>query len=622
MALIWNLTTYLQAQRTTTISVPYSGFVSQLRDGNVAAVTITGATIQGQFREPMTAAGLGITPTPGMSGTPPAATPGAAADRLYAEFTTVGPANADEQLMPILEERGVTVTIREARSGSWLFDLLVGLLPTAVLIGLLVLMARQAGRGQQALFGFGASRARRYTADRPSITFADVAGEDAAKQELLEIVDFLKRPDYYHKLGARLPRGVLLLGPPGTGKTLLARATAGEANVPFFSISASEFVEMIVGVGASRVRDLFAKAKAEAPSIIFVDEIDAVGRQRGAAISGAGEEREQTLNQLLVEMDGFDPQENVIVLAATNRPDVLDPALLRPGRFDRQVNLELPDRAGRTAILRIHTRGLPLTRGVDLDALARRTPGFSGADLANLANEAALAAARRGGTDIGVTDFDDALDKIILGIRHAGLMNEDERRLVAYHESGHALVARFTPGADPVNKVTIIPHGRALGVTEQLAKEDRHGYTKDYLCGRLAGMLAGRAAENLVFGQPATGAESDLKQATALARRMVTVWAMSDDLGLGVYSDEGPYQGLPGSRAHADETAADIDQAVEKLLGQGYARALAILTNKRHLLDLLANELLAHETVDAQQLDALLEPAATMDTGAAVTAPT
>ena len=607
--LSWNVLGLFQAQASTRATIPYSTFLAQVREGHMVGVTIDGQRVEGGFNEPISAADLGLDAS-GQSGaissSPTTGTTDAVPPRRYTSFTAVLPAAGDDRLLPLLEEHGVTVTARDTSGSPWLLNLVMMLLPTLVLVGLFLLMMRQSGRGAQEVFRFGASRARRYNADLPQVTFADVAGEDEAKQELLEIVDFLTRPGYYRALGARLPRGVLLVGPPGTGKTLMARAVAGQAGVPFFNISASEFVEMLVGVGASRVRDLFARAKAEAPSIVFVDEIDAVGRQRGGLVAGGGEEREQTLNQLLVELDGFDPQTSVIVLAATNRPDVLDPALLRPGRFDRQVSLGLPDRVGRLAILGIHTRALPLAPDADIDALARRTPGFAGADLANLANEAALAAARRGGTAIEMQDFDEALDKIVLGTRHAGLMNEEERRLVAYHESGHALVARFTPGADPVNKVTIIPHGRALGVTEQVAAEDRHGYTRDYLVGRLTSMLAGRAAEIVVFGQPATGAESDLKQATALARRMVTLWAMSDEVGLSVYDDDSPYYGLPGSHEHADATAAQIDHAVRGLLDEAYQRAAAILTRERTLLDALAEELLIHETVDARQLDDLL----------------
>ncbi len=525
-------------------------------------------------------------------------------------FTTILPPYNDPELLALLEQSGVTVTFQATSGGSLLIDLALTVLPALLFVGFLFLMARQAQRGQEFLSGFSGSKARRHNEERPSVTLADVAGEDEAKSELQEIVTFLQQPDHYRRLGARLPRGVLLIGPPGTGKTLLARAVAGEACVPFFSISATEFVEMFVGVGASRVRDLLEKAKKEAPAIVFVDEIDAVGRQRGAGLGGGNDEREQTLNQLLVEMDGFDEDTNVIVLAATNRPDVLDPALLRPGRFDRQVTVGLPDRAGREAILQIHTRALKLASDVDLGALARRTPGFSGADLANLVNEAALAAARRNGTEVTRQDFDVAIDKIVLGTRQAGLIDPEERRLVAYHESGHALVAKLTKGADPVGRITIIPHGRALGATEQLPEEDRRNYPRDYLLGRLGVMLGGRAAEELVFGQPTTGAESDLKQATSLARRMVGLWGMSRALGPVAYGvgETDPFLGreLAEPREYSDATAAKLDSAVRDLLDQAFRDATELLERRRPALDALATELIEKETVDGQRLDEIL----------------
>ncbi|HEU5115721.1 MAG TPA: ATP-dependent zinc metalloprotease FtsH, partial [Isosphaeraceae bacterium] len=384
---------------------------------------------------------------------------------------------------------------------------------------------------QQGALGFGRSKARLYQTAGPAVTLADVAGEDEAKAELTEVVGFLKNPKPYFLVGARLPHGILLVGPPGTGKTLLARAVAGEAQVPFLSVSASEFVELFVGVGASRVRDLFEQARKNPPSIIFVDEIDAVGRQRGAGLGGGNDEREQTLNQLLVAMDGFDERQQVVVIAATNRADVLDPALLRPGRFDRQVTVGLPDRAGRVQILTVHSRGKPLAPDVDLEVLARQTPGFSGADLANLANEAALLAATSGRAQITMSDYAHALDKIILGVELPHLRLEEVRRVVAYHEAGHALVAVCTPGADPLQKVTIIPRGRALGVTEQLPTDDRLNYPRSYLLGRLAVLLGGRAAEEVVFNEPTTGAENDLEGATKLARLMVGSWGMVESVG-------------------------------------------------------------------------------------------
>ncbi len=479
-----------------------------------------------------------------------------------------------------------------------------------LLVGLMLYLGRQMQRSQAGLFRFGGSRARLYDVEQPGVTFADVAGEEDAKVELAEVVDFLKSPGRYRQIGARLPRGVLLVGPPGTGKTLLARAVAGEAGVPFFSITASEFVEMFVGVGASRVRDLFEKAKATAPAILFVDEIDAVGRQRGAGLGGGNDEREQTLNQLLSEMDGFDENTNLIVLAATNRPDVLDPALLRPGRFDRHVTVSFPDRAGREAILAIHTKHLRLDPDVDLRAISQATAGFSGADLANLANEAALMAARAGKTAVGPDHFEEALDKVELGTRQSGLTNAEERRAVAYHEGGHAIVARLTPGADPVQKVTIVPHGLALGVTQQRPTEDRRNYPRDYLLARLAVMLGGRAAEEVALSQPTSGAENDLKVATDLARRMVGAWGMSDVLGpvnFGV-GETHPFLGreLAAPREFAEATAAKIDAAVVALIDGAHERATQVIAGHREALDLLAEELQAHEVVGAERLDEIL----------------
>ncbi|MHB1134853.1 MAG: ATP-dependent zinc metalloprotease FtsH [Chloroflexota bacterium] len=602
--LAWNAYTLLVPKAPPAAGLTYSDFLNQVRAGNVASVTVSGQQLDGVFKQEVSWPPADRA-TPGAEGNQQAQTP-----QNYNRFTAVAPPTTDDRLLPLLEEQGVIVTVRDVSGGNWLLDLVFGILPFALMIGFLIFLGRQTTRGQQTIFNFSGSKARLYNQEKPGITFADVAGAEDAKYELQEVVDFLKLPDKYRALGARLPRGVLLIGPPGTGKTLLAKAVAGEAKVPFFSISASEFVEMFVGVGASRVRDLFAKAKVASPSIIFVDEIDAVGRQRGAGMGGGNDEREQTLNQLLVEMDGFDESISVIVLAATNRPDVLDPALLRPGRFDRQVTVGLPDRPGREAILGIHTRPLRLAPDVDLDILARKTPGFAGADLANLANEAALYAARRNGDSVSMKDFEDAMDKIVLGTRSATVMSEEERRVVAYHESGHALVARLTPGTDPVNKVTIIPHGRALGVTEQLPDEDRHNYTKDFLLGRLAVMMGGRASEDLVFNQPTTGAENDIKQATSLARRMVGSWGMSSEVGPVSYGvgETHPFLGreLAQPKEHAEATAAQLDQAVRQILEEAYGRARDILQQYRRALDGLAEELIARETVNASQIEAVL----------------
>jgi cell division protease FtsH len=619
----WNAITLLFSAPSNTVQLPYSAFITQAQHDNIDNVTFNGQVIDGAFKSAIVWPQPSASAGPAASGSPsspaaapapaPSGPPAAAATQTYTAFTTIEPPDGDPALLPLLESHGVTVSAKNVGGGSLLLDLLIGILPTALLIGVIFYLGRQMQRSQQGIFGFGGSRARLYDAEKPKVTFADVAGEDQAKIELAEVVDFLKSPDKYHRLGARLPRGVLLVGPPGTGKTLLARAVAGEAKVPFFSISASEFVELFVGVGASRVRDLFSKAKAAAPAIVFVDEIDAVGRQRGAGLGGGNDEREQTLNQLLVEMDGFDAATNVIVIAATNRPDVLDPALLRPGRFDRQVTVGFPDRVGREAILRIHTKNLPLAPSVDLGTIAQATPGFSGADLANLANEAALRAARAGKDQVGPEEFEEALDTLILGTKQAGLTNEEERRTVAYHEGGHAIVARLTPGADPVNKVTIVPHGQALGVTEQRPMDDRRNYPLDYLVGRLGVMLGGRAAEEIAFAQPTTGAESDLKQATQLARRMVGLWGMSEELGPVSYGvgETQPFLGreLSAPKEFAEATGARIDAAVTSLISSAHDRAREILGRERQALDALAAELVAREMVSARRLDEILAEA-------------
>jgi cell division protease FtsH len=487
--------------------------------------------------------------------------------------------------------------------------LLNSFFPILLLVGLMVWMGRSAARSQAGIFNFGRSQARRYTQDRPTVTFNDVAGADEAKQNLAEVVEFLLNPEKFHKLGAYIPRGTLLVGPPGTGKTLLARAVAGEASVPFFSISGSEFVQMFVGVGASRVRDLFAQAKQAGPAIIFIDELDAVARKRGADSFGTNDEREQTLNQLLVEMDGFDERQEVIVLAATNRPDVLDPALLRPGRFDRQVEVPLPERHGREGILRIHSRDLPLAPDVNLPALASLTTGFSGADLENLCNEAALNAARRNGTQVTQVDFLEALDKVRLGGVRPLALSERDRSITAYHEGGHTVVAWRSPGADPVDKVTIIPRGRALGVTQQVPGEDRYNYSLSYLTARLAIMVAGRAAEEIVFGDVTTGARNDLGEGTRLARQMVTQWGMGS---LGLAAVEGDDQqggyGPLQRRPYSDATAALIDQDVQRLLDDAHTRAREILTRSRAQLDQVAQELLSAETLYAVDLARILGP--------------
>ena len=601
--LAWNLVTFFVPRGPATIDLSYTDFLTQAQSGNVARVTISGQGVDGQLKKAIPVPGATPVPasTPGQKTAPPAS------DR----FSTTIPTINDPTLLPLLEKQGVQITAVDVSNGSWVLTLLSNALPILLLVGLMLYIGRQMQRGQQSALGFGRSKARLYQMERSPVTFADVAGEDEAKAELAEVVEFLKNPGRYHQVGARLPRGILLVGPPGTGKTLLARAVAGEAGVPFFSISGSEFVELFVGVGASRVRDLFEQAKKSAPCIVFVDEIDAVGRQRGAGLGGGNDEREQTLNQLLVAMDGFDERLEVIVLAATNRPDVLDPALLRPGRFDRQVTLGLPDRAGRLQILRVHARGKPVEQSVNLDEMARATPGFSGADLANLVNEAALMAAGGGRAEISQSDFEAALDKIVLGVERPHLHSEEERRVVAYHEAGHALVAVVTPGADPVQKVTIIPRGRALGVTEQLPTDDRLNYPRSYLLGRLAVLLGGRASEEVVFEEPTTGAENDLDQATKLARRMVGAWGMDEEIGP-VHFDDGSANVFLGrdlvqSRSYAEQTAARLDQAVANLVEQARARATVAITEHRTALDQIVARLLEQETIPGDEVSRIVE---------------
>jgi cell division protease FtsH len=614
----WNAWSFLAPGQGQSIQLDYTQFLAQVRAGSVASVGFDGQAISGTFDQAVVVLQPSSSPVPSPAASPAPANspasapwPDSAAPGTYASFATIMPAFGDPGLLPLLEQQHVDVTAQDTSTGgSLLLDIVLSVWPIVLLVGLFVLFARRMQRSQQGIFGFGGSKPRLYDVERPKVSFADVAGEDDAKRELSEVVEFLRDPSRFRRLGARLPRGLLLIGPPGTGKTLLARAVAGEAAVPFFSISATEFVEMFVGVGASRVRDLFSKAKSAAPSIVFVDEIDAVGRQRGTGLGGGNDEREQTLNQLLVEMDGFDENTSVIVIAATNRPDVLDPALLRPGRFDRQVTVGFPDRAGREAILAIHTRGIKLDGAVDLERVARATPGFSGADLANLANEAALLAARDGSPAVRPEHFDGALDRILLGTRQSPLVNDAERRLVAYHEAGHAVVALLTPGADPVQKVTIVPRGMALGATEQLPDEERRNYPYDYLVGRLTVMLGGRAAEELVFGQPTSGAENDLRQATELARRMVGLWGMADDLGPVYYGvgETHPFLGreLAGPRQFAESTAGRIDRAVRSLLDDARNRAAEMLTRQRTALAAVADELVASEVVSAARLDEIL----------------
>jgi cell division protease FtsH len=571
--------------------IPYTVFRDQVQAGNVASIHTNGATIDGSFRHPLSWP------------------PGAPANHResYGAFTTVLPPFSDNTLWPLLRQHNVTVTAT-APGGAWWTTLLVTVLPLVFIVGLFVLLGRQMGRGQAGLFGFGRSRARHYAQGRPGVMFADVAGEQEAKEALRDVVDFLRHPAPFRQLGARVPRGVLLVGPPGTGKTLLARAVAGEAGSAFFHAAATEFVEMFVGVGAARVRDLFQQAKATAPAIVFLDELDAVARRRGAAMGPGNEEREQTLNQLLAEMDGFEPNLGVVVLGATNRPDVLDPALLRPGRFDRQVMVGLPDRPGREAILHIHSRGVPINPDVDFAHLARSTAGFSGADLANLVNEAAIVAAHRRATTVSMQDFEAAQDRIVMGGLTGMKMSDVERRVVAYHEAGHALAALLSDGADPVWKVSIVPRGKSLGATLQVPLDDRHNYPKQYLVTRLTVLFGGRASEELVFHECTTGAEDDLRHAVTLAREMVVRWGMSADLGLIAPDPAQPMVAAFGAaREHSDATAARIDRETSGLLSQAHRKAFDLLRGHREALNHIANALMEEEILELEDLRRLLD---------------
>ncbi len=509
-----------------------------------------------------------------------------------------------------LKDKKVSVKVKEVRSGDWLI-ILLNALPLLLLVGFCLFLMRQMQAGGNKALSFGKSRARLLSAQQKKATFKDVAGTDEAKEELQEIIEFLKDPQKFQKLGGRIPKGVLLVGPPGTGKTLLARAIAGEANVPFFSISGSDFVEMFVGVGASRVRDLFEQGKKNAPCIIFIDEIDAVGRHRGAGLGGGHDEREQTLNALLVEMDGFESNEGVILIAATNRPDVLDPALLRPGRFDRRVVVARPDVKGREEILRVHTRKVPLSDDVELSIIARGTPGFSGADLANLVNEAALWAARQNRKYVMMVDFEMSKDKVLMGVeRKSMILSDEEKKNTAYHEAGHALVAAMTPGADPVHKVTIIPRGMALGLTMQLPEDDKHTYTREYLETMLAVLMGGRSAEEIFLGHITTGAGNDIERATEIARNMVCEWGMSElgPLAFGK-KDEAIFLGreINQHRDYSEDTAIQIDKEVRRIVNSGYDKAKALLANNRDVLERIALALLEREVIDANEVKLLME---------------
>jgi cell division protease FtsH len=556
-----------------------SQFLSEVAQGNVQEVTVDGQNVRGKYRD------------------------GSA-------FHTTVPLNYPDMFKTLYDKVG-SVDVKDVNGGSWPLQLLGTWAPLILLGALWFFMIRQMQTGGNKALSFGKSRARLLSMQQKKVTFKDVAGVEEAKEELREIIEFLREAQKFQKLGGRIPKGVLLVGPPGTGKTLLARAVAGEANVPFFSISGSDFVEMFVGVGASRVRDLFEQGKKNAPCIIFIDEIDAVGRHRGAGLGGGHDEREQTLNQLLVEMDGFESNEGVILMAATNRPDVLDPALLRPGRFDRRVVVSRPDVRGREEILRVHTRKIPLAEDVDLSVLARGTPGFSGADLANMVNEAALAAARQNRKAVLMFDFEVAKDKVLMGVERKSLiLSDEEKKVTAYHEAGHALVAAKLPGSDPVHKVTIIPRGMALGVTMQLPVDDRHNYTRDYLKTDLAILMGGRLAEEIFLNQMSTGAGNDIERATEMARKMVCEWGMSD-LGPLTFGkkEEQIFLGreISQHRDYSEDTAIKIDNEVRKLVNQGYETAKNILEGNRDTLQKIAAALLEREVLDASEVIMLVE---------------
>ena len=525
-------------------------------------------------------------------------------------FKTLAP--QDNELIPALMKNRVEIQVMPEDDNPWYLTALVSWLPMIFLIGVFVFFMRQMQAGGGRAMSFGKSRARLINEAQNKVTFDDVAGVEEAKEELREVIEFLRDPKKFTRLGGKIPKGVLLMGAPGTGKTLLAKAVAGEASVPFFSISGSDFVEMFVGVGASRVRDLFIQGKKNAPCIIFIDEIDAVGRHRGAGLGGGHDEREQTLNQLLVEMDGFETNEGVILISATNRPDVLDPALLRPGRFDRQVVVPPPDIRGRTAILRVHTKKSPVAKDVDLETVSRGTPGFSGADLANLVNEAALAAARRDGDQIAMFDFEYAKDKVLMGMERRSLvLSEEERRNTAYHEAGHAFVARMMPGSDPIHKVTIIPRGRALGVTQQLPIDDRHTYAKDYLLAQIAVLMGGRASEEMFLNHMTTGAGNDIQRATELARKMVCEWGMSDALGPLTFGqkEEQIFLGKEFARHRdfSEETAMTIDTEIRRLVTENYKRAASVIAENKETVQKIAEALLERETLNSQELEVLMQ---------------
>jgi cell division protease FtsH len=576
--LLFNL---VNAPKKTGDEIIFSDFMSRLENSEVEEVVIKDSNLTGQFKDGK-------------------------------KFKTYAPEYPD--LVKVLRSQNVKITVKPTEQNPWYWNLFFSWGPIILLAVIWIFFMRQMQTGGNKALSFGKAKARLASEKSVKVTFSDVAGIEEAKAEVQEIIDFLKAPQKFQKLGGKIPKGVLLVGAPGTGKTLLARAIAGEAGVPFFSISGSDFVELFVGVGASRVRDLFEQAKKSAPCIIFIDELDAVGRHRGAGLGGGHDEREQTLNQLLVEMDGFETNQGVIILSATNRPDVLDPALLRPGRFDRQVVVPQPDVKGRLEILKVHTRNIPLDEKVNLEQIARGTPGFSGADLANLVNEAALFAARKSKVKVEMSDFEFAKDKVLMGVeRKSMIISETEKKNTAYHEAGHALVAKLTPGTDPIHKVSIIPRGMALGVTQQLPIDDRYTYSKDYLIKVLSVLLGGRAAEEIALNHMTTGAGNDLEHATELARKMVTEWGMSEKLGPLTFGkkDEHIFLGkeIARHKDYSEKTAIDIDEAIKKIVIEAYDTSKKLVAENHDLLEALAKSLLEKETLDGAEIDALIQDA-------------
>ena len=586
MVVLFNLFNKPEPMRN---NISYSDMLGYVSKGEIGSVVIQGNELSGQFLDGR-------------------------------KFKTYAPNDPD--LVKALREKGVQISAEPKDDSPWYMTVLISWFPMLLLIGIWIFFMRQMQGGGGKAMSFGKSKARLMTETAEKVTFEDVAGIEEAKDELEEIIEFLRDPKKFTRLGGRIPKGVLLMGAPGTGKTLLARAIAGEAGVPFFSISGSDFVEMFVGVGASRVRDLFVQSKKHAPCIIFIDEIDAVGRHRGAGLGGGHDEREQTLNQLLVEMDGFESNEGVILIAATNRPDVLDPALLRPGRFDRQVVVPVPDIRGREKILEVHVRRIPLAEDVDLSTVARGTPGFSGADLENLVNEAALMAARKNKDKVDLADLEAAKDKVLMGTeRKSMIISEEEKNITAYHEAGHALVAKLIPGTDPIHKVTIIPRGRALGLTQYLPITEKHTYHRDYLIANLSTLLGGRAAEEIVLNQMTTGAGNDIERATELARKMVCEWGMSDEMGPMSFGrkEEQIFLGreIAQHRDYSEETARRIDSEIKRLVTGAHARALDLLNRHLDTLHKVAKTLLEKETLDAREMDELVSEAVTAETGVA-----